>query len=157
MLKSVKSQNRFLSVAFAPDGQTFAIGDADGAIEIRQTADAKLLATFTGNTGHLTALTYSPDGLRLASASGEGVIRLWDTKTGDQVLAIRTGAPNMSFLAFTPDGNTLISHGTVGKIQTLGSCTSLNLRQESPSRIFATKEFFTPPDTTLALFLAYRG
>jgi WD40 repeat protein len=54
----------FLSVAFTPDGQAFAVGDADGALQIRQTADAKLLGTLTGSAGHLTALTYSPDGLR---------------------------------------------------------------------------------------------
>jgi WD40 repeat protein/serine/threonine protein kinase len=106
-----------LSVAFAPDGKTFATGDAYGAIEIRQTTDAKLLTTLTGNAGHMTALTYSPDGLRLASASGEGVIRLWDSKTGEQVLAIRTGAPETSFLAFTPDGNTLLSYGAGTRIQ----------------------------------------
>jgi len=106
-----------LSVAFAPDGKTFATGDAYGAIEIRQTTDAKLLTTLTGNAGHMTALTYAPDGLRLASASGEGVIRLWDSKTVEQVLAIRTGAPETSFLAFTPEGNTLMSYGAGTRIQ----------------------------------------
>ena len=112
-----KQPKAILSVAFAPDGQTFATGYAAGAIEIRQTADLKLLATLTGNAGHMTALTYSPDGARLASASGEGVIRLWDSKIGEQVLAIRTRSPETSFLAFIPDGNTLISQGFGGRLQ----------------------------------------
>ena len=106
------------SVAFAPDGQTFATGAAAGEIQIRQTADAKLIATLTGSAGRVTALTYLPDGTRLVSASGDGVMRFWDTKNLDQVLAIRSGAPYMNFLAFTPDGNTLLSHGSGGRIRT---------------------------------------
>jgi WD40 repeat protein len=68
------------AVAFNPDGQTLAIGDAAGSIElwdVKDPARASLLGQpLTGQTSDIYSLAFSPDGHTLASGSLDHSIRL---------------------------------------------------------------------------------
>jgi WD40 repeat protein len=74
------------SVAFSPDGQTLATGDANGSAYVWDVAAAKLLTTLTdpGSAG-INSVAFSPDGKTLAidhaSTSNSGRVYLWHIRS----------------------------------------------------------------------------
>ena len=65
------------SVAFSPDGQTFASGSQDKTIQLWDTTTGERLTTLTGHTRAVTSVVFSPDGTTLASGSWDGTVLLW--------------------------------------------------------------------------------
>jgi WD40 repeat protein len=96
------------TVAFSPDGNLLATGDAEGGLRIWQTADSKLLLNLTGHLGWVWSVAFSSNG-RLASCSSDKTIRLWQLETGEcfQVLHGHSGA--IWSAVFSPDGRYLAS------------------------------------------------
>ena len=75
-----KQQEKFMSVAFSPDGTTLASG---GGLFYREVIlwDVKtgaLKSTLKGHSGAVVSLAYSPDGTTLASGSHDGTVLLWE-------------------------------------------------------------------------------
>lgn len=70
--------------AFAPDGQSFALGKTDGGVIVYQVkGGAGRDFVQTGVPVH--ALAYSPDGKLLATGGSDGMLRLWDAQKGTPV------------------------------------------------------------------------
>ena len=79
-----RPQQRFTRPTFSPDGKTFAVGRPIGAgleygVAVYDWPGGKLLHTFAGHTGPVTALAFAPDGKTLASGSADGTVLVWDT------------------------------------------------------------------------------
>lgn len=72
----------FGPIAFSPDGKRFAVGHTTEAglsgVRIYDWPSGRLLQTFTGHTGPVTALTFAPDGQTLATGSQDNTVLLWD-------------------------------------------------------------------------------
>jgi WD40 repeat protein/transcriptional regulator with XRE-family HTH domain len=109
--QSIFSQpcNEIYAVAYSPNGQLFATGEADSQIRIWHTADSQLLLTMSGHTNAIRSLRFCPDGNLLASASADQTIRLWSINSG-QCLAVFSGhRHSVLAIAWSPDGQTLAS------------------------------------------------
>lgn len=109
--KSVFTQtfSSILAIAFSPDSQHLATGDANGEISLWHIAKSKLLWTRSGHAHEARSVSFSPDGTMLASGSSDGTVRLWDALTGQ---ALKTLAGHTSWVwsvSFSPDGLTLAS------------------------------------------------
>ncbi len=102
------------SLAFSPDGRTFASGRADGTIIlngpiVQLDKSIGVQKTLTGHTDYVWNLVFSPDGKTLASDSRDGTTRLWDAITGEQKWTLTKDSDRASMLSFTPDGGAMVS------------------------------------------------
>lgn len=95
------------SIAFAPDGQTIAVGYDAGLAKIWNVSDGRIVHTFSTHAATVHELAFSPDGSLLATASHDKTVRLWDTKTGRGRMAFISHEACVRCVAFSPDGLTL--------------------------------------------------
>lgn len=65
------------SVAFSPDGQTFATGSWDKKIKIWDLNTTEEISILEGNADFVTSITFSRDGQTLISGSYDGTIKIW--------------------------------------------------------------------------------
>jgi len=113
--------DRFVKVAFSPDGRTLATGDTDGVqlwnVATQQPIDRPFT---TGATGTVDSMAFSPDGKILAIGEGANEVRLWNVATHSPVGHLRTVGTNLrgvAAVAFSPDSRTLATGGQDGTVQ----------------------------------------
>ncbi|MGA2620534.1 MAG: WD40 repeat domain-containing protein [Thermoguttaceae bacterium] len=115
------------SVAFAPDGKTFAAADKD-RLRIYETASHKLLRTimskskkdavakfpvadFSPIPDMIRAVTFSPDGKLLAGCRSDATVCLWKTVGDEQPAVLEAHTGSVKCGRFSPDG-TLLATGS---------------------------------------------
>ena len=90
-------------VAFAPDGETLAVGQQDGKITLWDTASGQERSTLKGHTKFVVSIAFAPAGGLLASSSADRSMRIWDLATSKQ--RVITNSPHTCVVqAFFPDG-----------------------------------------------------
>lgn len=99
--------NYVYGLDFAPDGTSFASGDADGTVKIWG-ADGTEQQELTGHEGAVNDVAFSPDGTHLASAGADKTVRVWDVATGDSVV-VEGATDEVRAVAFTPDGTSVVA------------------------------------------------
>lgn len=65
-------------VAFGPDGKTGVLGTAEGAIQLFNLGDGKVVRTFPGHTGPITGIVFHPTGTLMATCSKDRTVKLWN-------------------------------------------------------------------------------
>ncbi|WP_437754587.1 TIR domain-containing protein [Sorangium sp. So ce1389] len=100
-----------LSLAFSPDGSTFAAGTADGEIRVWDSETGNQVLICTGHAGWVSAVAYTPDGARLVSGSWDRTVRVWDSASGLPVLVLSGHTDKVRSVACSPDGRTIASGG----------------------------------------------
>ena len=101
-------------VAFSPDGQTLAIGRADGVDALYDLRTGKELAALAGK-GSVVDVDFSPDGKLLASTSLTGTVTLWDVARR-KIARELPGAVATFAVRFSPDGKLLAVGDSSGAV-----------------------------------------
>lgn len=71
-----------LSVCFSPNGQFFAMGNADNNIRVWTVKDYQQHKIYPGHGHWVSAVTFFPDSQLLVSGSFDKTIKIWDLETG---------------------------------------------------------------------------
>ena len=103
------------AVAFAPDGQRFAVATGAG-IWLYDAQTYREISLLTGHTGVVRAVAFSADGKLLASGDAKGAIRLWNLETGDVTTLVKRQF-HVDSVAFSPDGKMLASGSWDGRVK----------------------------------------
>lgn len=103
-------------LAFTADGRSFAIGGADGNIQVRSAFTSQLTRAFPAHSGGVNALAASPNSRMLASGGEDGLLRLWNPDTGERVGSLRGNQAPVRSIAFSPDGSRIGSAGADGQL-----------------------------------------
>lgn len=98
------------TIAFSPDGETFASGSKDNTIRLWDSKTHKLKAICIGHENEVNLLAFSRDGKILASTSKDWKMRLWDARIGKPLQTITDcGADDMYAITYSPDGKTFLT------------------------------------------------
>lgn len=98
------------TVAFAPDGTSFATG-CRNRLRLWETATGKLLHEMRGGNASLTSAAFSPDGKTLATIDSAGLLVLWDPATSERIRSTAAHAGTSLCVNFSPDGQRLVTVG----------------------------------------------
>ena len=106
-----------VTLTFAPDGSTLAVGTFDGAVEVWDIETQERRLTFPASSGAVGDIAYSPDGTRIATAGEDGTARLFDAATGREQLVLRGHTYLVTGIAFSPDGSRLATAAPDGLVR----------------------------------------
>jgi WD40 repeat protein len=98
-----------LSLAFAPDSRTLAVGEAEGILRLWDVDRKQEIGSRKTHASHIESVTFSPDGRRLASSGTDSMVKLWDVALLQEVVGLTGHDGPVNSLAFSPDGNMLAS------------------------------------------------
>lgn len=142
----------FLQTAYhgaeSPDGDTVAVGFADGDLRLYSRRDGAELRQLRGHPGWINWLEFSGDGARLMTA-GAGQLSIWDPRSGE-LLRTCSEAKGIDCAALAPDGAAVAAVSRDGKAR-LWSLPEGELRWETPLAGAAVGVAFSPDGETLAL------
>jgi dipeptidyl aminopeptidase/acylaminoacyl peptidase len=99
------------SIAFSPDGKTFATAGFDKAVKLWEFANGNMkeLKTLNNHTDPVYCVAFNNDGKWLASSSLDKTIRIWNVADGKQLQEMKGHTDIVDAIAFSPDGKLLAS------------------------------------------------
>ncbi len=105
------------AVAFAPDGQTLALGQLNGTLEIQDLNRGRPRELESGPSTLVRSVAFSPDGQALASGGLGNTVKLWDVASGQLRAEFLGHDSPVGSLAFSSDGRTLASGSVDGAVK----------------------------------------
>lgn len=93
------------SLAFAPDGQTLAVGLKD-EVELIDLASRQVVGKLSGKFGRVRGLAFSPDGQTLA-LGGYQTLQLWNVRAGTKERELTGHRGSVTCVVFCPNGRYL--------------------------------------------------
>lgn len=113
LCKTIREHSRPLNCAvFSHDEKCILTGSWDGTIKMIEanvdvSTPPKLLKTFAGHTGSVTAIAMSPNGLSVASSSRDQKVAIWDAISGKIISFLSTHTKPVFSVSFSFDGQFL--------------------------------------------------
>ncbi|MBL8795199.1 MAG: sigma-70 family RNA polymerase sigma factor [Planctomycetia bacterium] len=130
-------------VAFAPDGQTLALGDYE-TIRLWDVARRQETRNLLGHQSSVSALCFTGDGKLLLSADQDGLWRQWDVATGKETRTAYGHRTAVGPIVWTPDGDSLITCAD-DSVRFWDARTGKFRRQVGPvARDYFTDHVFSP-------------
>jgi WD40 repeat protein/class 3 adenylate cyclase len=94
-------------IAVSPDGETLAITQRGGTVELLDTTTLQRRRTLRAMEGFAAAVAFSPNGRLLAVGGEKGSVALWNARTLRPAGVLRGPSADIQALAFSPDGESI--------------------------------------------------
>ncbi len=91
------------SVAFSPDGQSFAAASKDGTVRVWNARDGSERIKVTAHSREVTGLAFAARGRFFVTGSPEGQAKIWDARQGTELASLVTLGES-DWLVATPQG-----------------------------------------------------
>jgi WD40 repeat protein len=138
-LPHIKGDVPIFNVRYAPDGKSLAVVGAGVTLRTYDIAGRRLLHTFEGHTGQISALAYAPDGSLIATGAGDKSVRLWNAKTGKGVAIFSGYEAPVHGVVFSPDGKYIVTTSGAQLLDVKGKAVVKNgaaIYQDSTVRLY---------------------
>ena len=119
-------------IAFRPDGDSMAIAEWDGTIEVSPVPATGRVVTLTENTKGVPDVAYSPDGRYLASAGLDHTVRIFNARSLAELRVIAQPQP-ASQVGFTDGSQKVVSANGSNQAWLWDACTDC----ENPRALLA--------------------
>ncbi|MBN9692761.1 MAG: protein kinase [Verrucomicrobia bacterium] len=96
------------ALAYSPDGELLAIGDASGTLTLWDPAKGRARWARKGHQAKIRDISFSSDGTRLVTGSDDTFIRLWERDSGTQVAELGAGDGVVASVGFSRDQRTVV-------------------------------------------------
>jgi WD40 repeat protein len=136
------------SVAFSPDGHTFATG-AHQQVRLWDLTGRSLLPPLQADPEWVSCVAFSPDGKRIATVGHTGIAKIWDVTNGEEVCPPYK-RPQINAVAFHPTGKYVASGGTDWKVNLWDSATGREIKTLSGCTDFVSGVAFSADGKYLA-------
>ncbi|KAF9092087.1 WD domain protein [Mortierella sp. AD031] len=94
---------------YSPDGRTFAVGLANGNIDLYESKTWKKTRTLSGHTDPILNLVYSPNSQHIVSGGHDCTVRLWNLQSDEPGLTLNDYPRPVAAVAFSPSGQLFAS------------------------------------------------
>jgi eukaryotic-like serine/threonine-protein kinase len=98
-------------VAFSPNGETVALGSADGSVRLWNVSGEGQVSTLTGHRGAVSTVRFSRDGRLLLTASADGTARVWRIQKLESPVVLSGHRGFLRDAEFSPDGSLVVTAG----------------------------------------------
>lgn len=136
-LELSRSQQRFSTVRFSPDGRLLGFGGDRGELVLMDISKGSVSQRLPGLTSTVTAIAFSPDGRTLAGGTDHGVVKLWDLASFQEMATLESpvtidGSSKMQImgLIFSMDGRCLIGISDEGKVLFYRAASDEEIKQQ---------------------------
>jgi WD40 repeat protein len=137
------------AIAFSPDGEMFAAGDAAGEVHLWRTADRQRLITCQGHRHWVCAVAFSADGQTLVSASGDSTVKIWSVVTGKCLRTLEGHTDWLVAVACSPTAPLIASSGVDCTIRLWDAQTGACLQVFEGHQHWVCAIAFSPDGQTL--------
>ncbi len=104
-------RTRAMAAVFSPDGESLALGLADGSVLICETGNWRCVRRISkARRGWVRRLTYSPDGRLLVSAGDDHATCIWHAQTGRLIRVLEGQGTPVTSVAFTDEDHLIARH-----------------------------------------------
>jgi WD40 repeat protein len=101
---SAKADKEIESVAWSPNGDSIAIGNLGGGVDVLRSASLQSTFSIKANGG-VHSLAYSPDACFIIFSGSYVSAQIWDSNTGNQVADLGYGYGMGLALTLSPKGD----------------------------------------------------
>jgi len=95
------------AVAFSASGKSFAVGTADGKLNIFDTKEVKLKKILKEHTLDITSISFNPINDYIVTGSKDNSAKVWDGVAGGSLFTLKGHTKPVNGAVFSPDGKTI--------------------------------------------------
>lgn len=131
-------------LCWSPDGETLAIGKANGEVCLLDAETGKVRRTLTGYAAQVNNMAFSHDGTKLAVAGNDFKVPVFDLEKDALPVLCMGHTSLVNFVTFSPDDSRLATASNDGTARIWDPNTGKQMLQVDVGKVFATGVVFHP-------------